>query len=145
MLIAAVVVVLDQLTKQWALAALEGEPRIVIIDGFLELTFTRNPGSAFSLFQGNGPILGIIALGVVGLIVFVLRDASHRLEALALGLVLGGALGNLTDRAFRGDGFLDGAVIDWVDLWWIPTFNVADAAITIGVGLLLVAAVVTRR
>lgn len=145
MLIAAVVVVLDQLTKQWALAALEGEPRIVIVDGFFELTFTRNPGSAFSLFQGNGPILGIIALGVVGLIVFVLRDASHRLEALALGLVLGGALGNLTDRAFRGDGFLDGAVIDWVDLWWIPTFNVADAAITIGVGLLLVAAVVTRR
>lgn len=137
--------VLDQLTKHWALATLEGEPRIVIIDGFLELTFTRNSGSAFSLFQGNGPILAIIALGVVGLIVFVLRDASHRLEALALGLVLGGALGNLTDRVFRGDALLDGAVIDWIDLWWIPTFNVADAAITIGVAVLLLAAFVTRR
>jgi len=142
-IVAAVVVALDQLSKAWALRAL-AEGDIVIIDGFLRLRLTSNTGAAFSLFQNSGPLIGIIAVGVVVLIFIVLGDASRRVEAIALGMVLGGAVGNLVDRAFRGDGFLDGAVIDWIGWWWIPTFNVADAAITSGVALLLLATVIRR-
>jgi signal peptidase II len=137
------VVLVDQVTKWWALGALDDGP-IDLIDGFLRLHLTMNTGAAFSLFQGNGQVLGLIAVAVIALIWFVLGDASRRVEAVALGLVLGGAIGNLVDRAFRGDTFLSGAVVDWIDLWWIPTFNAADSAITIGVALLLVAALVRR-
>jgi signal peptidase II len=66
------------------------------------------------------------------------------LEVCAFGLIVGGALGNLLDRITRGDGFLDGHVIDWINLWWIPTFNVADMSITIAVVLLLIQAWRTR-
>ncbi len=63
---------------------------------------------------------------------------------LAFGLIIGSATGNLVDRIFRGSGFLDGKVIDWIDLWWIPTFNIADMSITIAVGLLLIQSWRTR-
>ena len=66
------------------------------------------------------------------------------METAAYGLIIGGALGNLVDRVFRGPGLLDGRVIDWIDLWWIPTFNVADMSITIAVALLLIHAWLTR-
>ena len=65
-------------------------------------------------------------------------------EIVAFGLVIAGALGNLVDRVIRGPGLLDGKVIDWIDLWWIPTFNVADMSITIAVSLLLIHAWMTR-
>jgi len=141
--VAAVVIALDQLTKAWALAALDDGP-IDIIDGFVRFAVTFNTGAAFSIFTKNGPLLGVIAIGIVVMIVVVLRDASRRLEAVALGLVLGGAVGNLVDRVFRGDGLLDGGVVDWIDFSFFPTFNVADSAITIGVALLLLAAFVHR-
>ncbi len=143
-LVVGVVVVLDQLTKAWAAAELPGNP-IVVIDGFLEFQVTRNSGAAFSSFQGLGPLIAILAVGVVGWVATMLRNNPRPLEALALSLVLGGAIGNLLDRIFRGDGLLDGAVVDFVDLWFIPTFNVADAAITFGAGLLLIAALVRER
>jgi len=79
------------------------------------------------------------------MIFYVLGDASRRLEALALGLVLGGAVGNLADRVFRGSGLLDGAVVDFIDFKSFPTFNVADMAINVGVFLLLVAAFWKRK
>ena len=116
-----------------------------LIDGFLRLHLTTNTGAAFSLFRGNGQVLGIVAIGVVALIYFSLGDASRRIEAVCLGLILGGAIGNLVDRGFRGDSFLTGAVVDWIDLWFIPTFNLADSAITIGVTLLIIAALFRRR
>lgn len=143
-LIAGAVVVLDQLTKAWAVVALPGND-IVIIEGFLEFDLTRNPGAAFTSFQGLGPLIGVLAVGVVGWIVMMLRGNPRPLEALALALVLGGALGNLADRIFRGDGFLDGAVVDFVDLWFIPTFNVADMAITFGAVMLVLAALLSER
>jgi len=115
---------------------LPGRP-IPIIDGFLQLRVARNSGAAFSSFTGSGPLLAVVAMGVVVLIVVVLGDAGHRIEAISLGLILGGALGNLTDRLVRGAGLLDGAVVDWIDFSFFPTFNAADAAITIGVLLLL--------
>ncbi len=138
LLVAVTVVVADQLTKAWAERALADGP-IVIIDGFLRLRLTENPGAAFSSFQGAGPLLAIIAVGVAAWIVIMIRRSGHTLEALALALVLGGAVGNLIDRLTRGEGLLDGPVVDFVDFSFFPTFNVADAAISVGAVLLLVA------
>lgn len=143
-LVAAGVIAVDQLTKWWAVNDLADGP-IVLIEDFLQLRLTFNTGASFSLFSNAGPILAIVAAGVVVLIVYVLRDAARRTEAVALGLVLGGALGNLIDRVFRGDGMLDGAVVDFIDFSFFATFNVADVAINVGVGLLLIAAFVWRR
>lgn len=137
--VAALVVVLDQLTKWWAETVLVDGP-IVIIPDFLQFRLTYNTGAAFSMFSQGGPILAVIAIAVVGVIMFVLSDLSKRLEAVALGMVLGGSIGNLIDRIARGDGFLDGAVVDFIDFSFFATFNVADMGITIGVGLLVLAA-----
>jgi signal peptidase II len=134
-----VVVVLDQLSKAWAESALADGP-IVIIEDFLQFRLTYNTGAAFSMFSKGGPILGVIAVGVIVVIMFVLKDASRKGEAVALGMVLGGSIGNLTDRLFRGDGLLDGAVVDFIDFSFFATFNVADMGITLGVGLLLLLA-----
>lgn len=141
--VASAVVAVDLLTKRYAAVTFAGDPE-VIIPGFLALTYVENPGAAFSLFRGAGPYLGLAAIAVSGFVLGALRAARPRLEVVALALVLGGALGNLADRVFRGDGFLDGRVIDWVDLWLIPTFNVADASITVAVALLLIHAWRTR-
>jgi signal peptidase II len=128
--------VLDQLSKAWAEIALADGP-IVVIEGFLQFRLTYNTGAAFSMFSKGGPILAVIAVGVIAIIMFVLKDASRRAEAVSLGMVLGGSIGNLTDRVFRGDGLLDGAVVDFIDFSFFATFNVADMGITLGVGLLL--------
>lgn len=82
----------------------------------------------------------MIVIGVVVMIFYVLGDASRRIEAVALGLVLGGAVGNLIDRVLRGAGLLDGAVVDFIDFSFFATFNVADIAVNVGVLLLFVAA-----
>jgi signal peptidase II len=84
----------------------------------------------------------VLALGVVGFLLWQGRTTTSRAGAVALGLILGGALGNLADRAFRGDGFFDGGVVDFLDLQWWPVFNVADTCVVVG-GILLV--VVTLR
>jgi signal peptidase II len=141
--LAAAVVLVDLLTKRWASIELVSEP-LVMIPGFLELSYTENPGAAFSLFQNAGPFLGAAAIAVTTGLLVSLRRERPLLETAAFGLIIGGALGNLIDRIFRGEGVLDGYVIDWVNLWWIPTFNMADMSITIAVGLLLIQAWRTR-
>jgi signal peptidase II len=141
--LAAAVVLVDLLTKRWASIELVSEP-LVMIPGFLELSYTENPGAAFSLFQNAGPFLGAAAIAVTTGLLMSLRRERPLLETAAFGLIIGGALGNLIDRIFRGEGVLDGYVIDWVNLWWIPTFNIADMSITIAVGLLLIQAWRTR-
>jgi signal peptidase II len=141
--LAAAVVLVDLLTKRWASIELVSEP-LVMIPGFLELSYTENPGAAFSLFQNAGPFLGAAAIAVTTGLLISLRRERPLLETAAFGLIIGGALGNLIDRIFRGEGVLDGYVIDWVNLWWIPTFNMADMSITIAVGLLLIQAWRTR-
>ena len=141
--VAGAVLLLDQLTKTWAVNALADGP-IVLIEDFLQLRLTFNTGAAFSFFARNGPFLGVVVIGVVILIVFALRDARHIAEAVGLGLVLGGALGNLTDRFFRGDGIIDGAVVDFIDFSFFATFNVADSAVTIGVLVLLISTLFRR-
>ena len=138
-----VVVIVDQATKAWAVTTLADGP-IVIIDGVLNLRLFFNTGASFSLFAKGGAIIGLVVIGVVIMIFLALREAGHRLDAIALGLVLGGAIGNLLDRLFRGSGFLDGAVVDFINVPFFATFNVADIAINIGVGLLLIAAFLRR-
>ena len=142
--VAAVVVVVDQITKWWAVNELADGP-IVVIDDFFQLRLTFNTGASFSILANSGPLIAVVVFGVIGLIIFVLGDASRKLEAVALGLVLGGAVGNLLDRLFRGEGLLDGAVVDFIDFSFFATFNVADACVTIGVALLLFATFIHRR
>ncbi len=146
MLLALGVVLVDQATKTWALGALQGRS-IPIVDGYLRLHLARNTGaafSAFSAFANSGPVLAVVVAGVIVLIVVVLRDAGHRMEAIALGFVLGGAVGNFLDRLLRGATLLGGAVVDWIDPSFFPTFNVADSAITVGVALLLLGSFLRR-
>jgi signal peptidase II len=141
--IGAAVVLADLATKGMAAVAFR-EGGMTVIPGFLEFTFTENPGAAFSLFQNAGPVLGAAAILVSIGILVILRNPRPTIEVVALGLVLGGALGNLVDRIFRGPGLLDGRVIDWIVLGPIPTFNLADAAVTTAVGLFLIHAWLSR-
>ena len=137
LLIAAGVILLDQLTKHWALNNLQDEN--LHLFWTLQLNLTFNSGMAFSTGRGVGPIIGAVAIVVIiGLAVSARRAArDSKLAAVAAGLVIGGAIGNLLDRLFRDDGWLHGSVVDFIDLQWFPIFNVADAAITIG-GILFV-------
>ena len=135
--VATGVVIVDQATKIWAVATLQDGP-ISLIGEVLRLRLTRNSGAAFSSFQGLGPVIGLAAVGMIVLIFVMLHHVTRRFEVVGLGLVLGGAFGNLIDRIVRGDGFLDGSVVDWIDPSFFPAFNGADSAITIGVGVLIV-------
>ncbi len=143
--IAAAVVLLDQLTKRWAVNAL-AHGHIVDVLGSLRFNLTYNSGMAFSRGRGIGPIIGVVALVVVVVLLFSLRRNDSVVSTVGLGLVIGGALGNVLDRVFRaGDGFLGGAVVDFIDLQWWPVFNVADAAITVGGVILVVGSLVGSR
>jgi signal peptidase II len=134
--IAAAVVAIDELTKTWAVHTLA--TRDIDLVWTLRFHLAPNRGAAFSLGFGSGGVVAILAIVIVGVLMVVGRNLDTRVGVLSLGLVLGGALGNLADRAFRnGSGFLGGAVIDFVDFQWWPVFNVADMAVTIG-GVLLV-------
>jgi signal peptidase II len=131
------VVVADQLTKWWATSEL-GDGHSIDLVWTLRLRLTRNFGSAFSLGQGRGALISVLALVVVGVLLRSGRHATRPAAAVALGLVLGGAVGNLADRAFRvGDGFLGGGVVDFIDLQWWPVFNVADMGVVCGALLLV--------
>jgi signal peptidase II len=135
--VAAVIVAFDQITKAWAVAALSDGPIHVI--GPVDLELTRNPGGAFSTFTRATPVLAALAVALTIVLIRLARRATDPWTALALALVLGGAAGNLADRVFRAPGFLRGHVVDFVRAvsWW-PTFNVADAAITVGAVLLFI-------
>jgi signal peptidase II len=126
-------VLVDQATKAIAIASLErGEEVNVFLA--LDLTYVRNEGVAFGALSGGGPLLVVvIALALAGLAAYFAMNSSVPLLWLPVGLILGGALGNLADRA------RDGAVIDFIDPIAWPAFNLADAAIVVGVlGLLYV-------
>ena len=96
------------------------------------------------MFQTGGPVLGLAAVAIVIVILIALRRENPTMEVVAYGFVIGGALGNFADRLFRADGFLDGNVIDWINLGPIPTFNLADTSITVAVVLLLIDALRRR-
>jgi signal peptidase II len=139
--VAAVLLVVDQLTKLWALEALAPGVPVPVIDGVFSLTLVLNPGLAFGLLAGVPPgyrwavgLLSVVALAVLAGIAVRLLAEGGRLARAALGLVFGGAVGNLIDRLRFG------AVVDFLDFYWgayhWPAFNVADSAISVGVALL---------
>ena len=132
---AAGVLLVDQLTKWWALNALDD--RIIDLVWTLRLNLTLNRGAAFGFGTGLGPVIGVVAVIVIVSLIRVGRVDPTPAVQVALGLVAGGALGNLADRAFRADdGFMSGAVIDFIDVQWWPVWNVADMALVFGVILL---------
>ncbi len=143
--VAALVVVLDQLTKWWALEALTDPTRVIDLVWTLRLRVIYNTGTAFSLTSDSGPWVSIIALGVVAYLVVSGRNQRSPWVLASYGMVVGGTVGNLLDRLLRAgdDGLLGGAVIDFVDLQWFPVFNLADAALTVGIALLLVVGLFT--
>ena len=129
---AALVVGADQLTKWWALQAL-GDDRVIDLVWTLRLRLVFNTGAAFSSFQGLGPLLGIAAVVIAAVLLFNRRLGADRWSATAAGCIAGGALGNLADRLFRSSGgFLDGAVVDFIDVQWWPVWNVADMGVVLG-------------
>ena len=143
--IAVAVVVLDQVTKHWAVNALSNGRTIDVV-GSLRFNLTHNSGMAFSRGTGVGPVIGVIALVVVVLLLASLRRNGSVVSTIGLGLVIGGAIGNVLDRLFRsGEGFLGGAVVDFIDLQWWPVFNVADSAITVGGAILVVGSLTGGR
>lgn len=137
--IGAAVVVADLLTKRHAALNFDGDP-VEVIPGFFGFTYLENPGGAFGMFQSGGVVIGIAALIVTIVVLVALASARPMTETVALGFVVGGAFGNLIDRFARGPGIIDGPVIDWIELWIIPTFNLADASVTSAVALLLIQA-----
>jgi signal peptidase II len=133
----AAIVAIDQLTKSWAVSALADGPQSVIGDT-IEFRLARNSGSAFSGFQRYTPVLAVLAIGITILLVRTMQRATDRWVIIGLTLVLGGALGNLSDRLFRAPGFLRGHVVDFVSVGWWPVFNVADSCVTVGAVILIV-------
>ncbi len=126
---------LDRLTKVWVERSLAGRPPIAVIPGVLDLRFTTNSGGAFSLGRSAPWIFVGASILVSGAIVATAFRHTNAGTSIALGLILGGALGNLTDRVLRGPR-LTGHVIDFVDFHVWPVFNLADSAIVVGAVLL---------
>ncbi len=138
--LAVLVVIADQLSKAWLVANLSPGEMMTIIGDWVRLVFSQNSGALFGLFRDNAALFGIASLAVIGLIVAYHARAGRSLYlSIALGFLLGGALGNMTDRLTRG------FVVDFVDVgigdfrWY--TFNVADAAISTAIVMLVGAAI----
>ncbi|CAA9360580.1 MAG: Lipoprotein signal peptidase [uncultured Nocardioidaceae bacterium] len=127
--VAATAYLLDIGTKVLAVDRLEGEPPVPVIGEVLQLTLVRNPGAAFSTGTSYTLVLSLVAVAAVVVVLFLARRLNDRLWAVGLGCLLGGVLGNLTDRIFREPGFLRGHVIDFLQLPNWPVFNIADMCI----------------
>jgi signal peptidase II len=141
--VAALSYLLDRATKAWAEHTLATRPPVQVVPGVLQFTFTTNSGGAFSLGGGAPWVFAAASIAVIGLIVGASFRVSRPAVAVGLGLVLGGALGNLTDRFVRGAGF-SGRVIDFIDVHVWPVFNLADSAIVAGAAVLVLATFVPR-
>jgi len=146
----ALVVGLDVFTKYLAVTHLTDRPPVRVLGGVLYLDLTFNSGGAFSLGTGLTWLFPLVALVVTGWIVVLARRLRSAAWAVALGLVLGGAYGNVGDRLFRAPGFMVGNVVDFASLfgpnaqYW-PIFNVADTALSCGVVLALLLELTGRR
>lgn len=138
--VAVATLLVDQLTKWWAMNALADGHTIPVV-WTLRLALYQNTGAAFSMGRDSDwvrflPLIVLIAVAVIG---WRSRSALTRTGAVAVGLIIGGAVGNIIDRATRvepGGGFFSGGVVDFIDLQWWPVFNAADAAIVVGAALL---------
>jgi len=130
-LLAVGVLACDATSKALAVRFLEGKAPISLLGDFLKLSFARNPGAAFSFGTGSTLLFTVIAIGMSVAMGIAIGRAHNEYWALALGGVLGGALGNVGDRFFRSPGFLRGQVVDFIEFPHYPLFNLADSAIVI--------------
>lgn len=135
--VAAAIVVVDQITKWWAVAELED--RNIGLVWTLRLNLSYNTGAAFGMGRDMGPIIAVLAMVIVVGLLLSLRRSGSRTVDIAIGMIIGGAIGNLIDRFVRDPGWLRGGVVDFIDFQWFPVFNVADMGITIGGALLVLA------
>ena len=130
--IGLVVLAVDQLTKWLAVTHLEGQPPVEVVGDWLQMTFVRNPGAAFSIGTQYTWIFALAASAVaIGIVVFS-RKVTSILWLIAMGMLLGGAVGNLVDRITQPPGGGQGHVVDWIELPNWPVFNVADMAVVGG-------------
>ena len=143
-LIIVAVVIADQATKNWALNSLS-DGRTIDLFWTLRFNLVFNSGMAFSQGQGLGRLIGLLAIGVAVWLWLSLEKASTNLLRVGTAMLIGGALGNVVDRLFRGEKWLAGSVIDFIDLQWFPVFNIADSAVTLGAAMLIASSVVASR
>ncbi len=132
---------LDLVTKVVAVSSLTGQPPVQVLGSALQFNLARNPGAAFSTGTSYTVVLSCIAVGAVALVLWYSRRLASPLWAVGLGCLLGGVLGNLTDRVFREPGFMRGHVIDFIQLPHWPIFNVADICINVAAGVIILQAV----
>jgi len=136
---------LDQLTKWLALERL-GNGKVVELFWTLQMRLVRNAGVSFGKGDGLGQLIAVVVFVVIVVLVKVAVNSKDRRTSVLYGLIIGGALGNLTDRVFRkSDGFLKGEVVDFIDFQWWPVFNIADSAVVIGCLLLVVNGLPSER
>lgn len=137
-ILTVVVVAIDQVSKVWAERTLAGEPPIEVIGSFLRFRLIYNPGAAFSIGTGLTWLFTLIIAVVVIVIIRTAARLGSRSWAVALGLLLGGAIGNLADRLFRQPGFPEGHVVDFIDYngWFVG--NIADIAIVVAMALIVI-------
>jgi signal peptidase II len=136
--LAALVLVLDQASKTWALRALTPGEAVDLVGSWVRLNLIRNPGAAFSIGDGSTWVLTLVSLAILGWVVVAARKVGNLPWAVALGLLLGGAVGNLLDRVFREPGPGRGHVVDFIDYFGLFIGNVADIAIVAGAGIIMV-------
>ena len=137
LVIAAGALAVDQILKLLVVLLMEPGRSVTVIPGVLDITYSTNTGAAFGIMKGSGQVLFLVALVVVVLTVawfYYTRHQEGVWSFIALGMVIGGALGNLADRLFRG------RVTDFLDLGWWPVFNFADVVIVTGVIIFVVGA-----
>jgi signal peptidase II len=141
--VAALVVAADVSTKHTAATVWADQP-VILFDGWVRLTESRNPGAAFGMGTSLTPVLTLLAAAVViGVLAYSGRYRTRR-AALVMGLVLGGAAGNLIDRLFRTPGPMRGHVVDWIDVGAWPNFNLADSALVTACALVFAGSVLTH-
>lgn len=129
----------DQVAKHLIVTQLHEDQLVPVLGKVLQLHYVTNSGAAFSLATGFTWILSIVAVGVVVVIVWFSRRIRSLGWACVFGLVLGGAVGNLTDRLFREPGFGTGHVVDFIQVWGFPAiFNIADSGIVAAMGLFII-------
>jgi signal peptidase II len=143
-LLAVGIVIADQLAKHWAVNRLS-DGREIEVFWTLQWNLAFNSGMAFSRGQGLGPIIAVVATVVIVWLLVSLRTSGGKLNTFGIGCVIGGAAGNLIDRAFRQEAWLRGSVVDFIDFQWFPIFNIADIAINVGAAALILNAVLAGR
>jgi signal peptidase II len=150
LLVGAGAMLIDQVTKHLSVISLEDRDPVRLLGGAVYLTLVRNSGAAFSLGTDVTFIFPLVAIVVLGVLALVIRKVRSIPWAVALGLVLGGVLGNFGDRLFRSPGPFVGHVVDMVSVFdahgrVFPVFNAADAALTIGVALIILLELTGRQ